>query len=129
MDKLMMTALRGMLVLMAIALLLWAIFPNWKTIAVGLLCGFIASTLNAFLLQRRIALVTETAVKEGEKMKRRGLGFGNRIAMVLLLAMIAYRYPDIINLPAALAGSMVMPFLLLVAGIYHTISENRNGKG
>lgn len=129
MDKLMKTAMRGMLVLMAISMLLWAVVPEWKTIALGLFCGFVASALNAFLLQRRIGMVTEAAVLEGTKTKRRGLGFGNRIAMVLLLAMIGYRYPDIINLPAALAGSMVMPFLLLVAGIFHTIQENRNGKG
>lgn len=129
MDKLMKTALRGMMVLMAISLMLYVVVPQWKTIALGLFCGFLASTMNAFLLQRRISLVTEAAVREGEKTKRRGLGFGNRIAMVLLLAMIAYRYPDIINLPAALAGSMVMPFLLLVAGIIHTVQENRIGKG
>lgn len=129
MDKLMKTALRGMLVLMAIALVLWAVIPEWKTIAFGLLCGLVASTLNAFLLQRRIQMVTDAAIREGEKTKRRGLGFGNRIAMVLLVAMIAYRYPEIINLPAALAGSMVMPFLLLVAGIIHTVRENRIGKG
>ena len=129
MDKIIMTAMRGMLVLMVGTILLWAIVPEWKTVALGLLVGLVASTLNAFLLQRRIGMITEAAVKEGEKTKRRGLGFGNRIAMVLLVAMIAYRYPDIINLPAALSGSMVMPFLLLVAGIVHNVKENRKGKG
>ncbi|MFD0957852.1 ATP synthase subunit I [Paenibacillus chungangensis] len=126
MDNILRSAMRLLFFLMLACLVLWAAVPDWKTVSMGLLAGLAASAMNAFLLRRRIALVTDAALSE--KRKRRSLGFGNRIAMVLLLAMIAYRYPEVMSLPAALIGSMVMPFLILAAAIRHTIKEN-NGKG
>lgn len=129
MDKMIKSATRWMLFLIAITLIMWALFPGWKAIALGLAAGLAASSMNAFLLQRRVGMITDAAVQEGTRTRRKGLGFGNRIATVLLLAMIAYKNPDILNLPAALIGSMVMPFLLLLAGIIHTVKENSSGKG
>jgi len=129
MDKMMKSATRWMLYLLALTLIAYAVFPTWKSVALGLALGLIASGLNAFLLQRRVGIVTDSVTQEGTRTRRKGLGFGNRIAMVLLVAMIGYRYPDIINLPAALAGSMVMPFLILAAAIIHNVKENNSGKG
>lgn len=129
MDKMMKSATRWMLYLLALTLIAYAVFPTWKSVALGLALGLIASGLNAFLLQRRVGIITDSVTQEGTRTRRKGLGFGNRIAMVLLVAMIGYRYPDIINLPAALAGSMVMPFLILAAAIIHNVKENNSGKG
>jgi len=129
MDKMMKSATRWMLYLLVLTLIAYAVFPTWKSVALGLALGLIASGLNAFLLQRRVGMVTDSVTQEGARTRRKGLGFGNRIAMVLMVAMIGYRFPDIVNLPAALAGSMVMPFLILVAAIIHTVKENNGGKG
>src|SRR5690606_15628149 len=128
-DKMMKSATRWMFILIAISLILWLFLPEWKSVSLGLALGLIASSMNAFLLHRRVGIITDSVEKNGKRTKRKGLGFGNRIATVLLLAMFAYRYPDIINMPAALAGSMVMPFLILAAAIIHTVKENRSGKG
>jgi len=127
MDKMMKSALRIMLYLMSACLILWAILPEWKPVMLGLMVGLAASTFNALMMKRRVSLIAEAAMEEGSK--RRGLGFGNRIATVLLVAMIAYRYPETLNMPAALSGSMVMPFILLAVAIVHTLKENSNGKG
>ena len=127
MDKMMKSALRIMLYLLSACLILWALLPEWKPIMQGLMVGLAASTFNAILMKRRVGLITEAAMTEGSK--RKGLGFGNRIATVLLVAMLAYRYPDTLNMPAALSGSMVMPFVLLAVAIVHTLKENSNGKG
>ncbi|MEF2244091.1 MULTISPECIES: ATP synthase subunit I [unclassified Paenibacillus] len=127
MDKMMKSALRIMVYLMSACLILWAIIPEWKPIMLGLMVGLAASSFNAIMMKRRVGLITEAATTEGSK--RRGLGFGNRIATVLLVAMIAYRYPETLNMPAALSGSMVMPFVLLAVAIVHTMKENSNGKG
>jgi len=129
MDNMMKSATRWMFILIATAFILWFFLPQWKSITLGLALGLIASSMNAFLLNRRVGLVLESVQQNEKRSKRKGLGFGNRIATVLLLAMFAYRYPDIINMPAALAGSMVMPFLILAAAIIHTVKENRSGKG
>jgi len=127
MDKIMKTATKSMIYMMAACLILWVVIPDWKPVMMGLLVGLAASALNAFLLQRRVKMVTDAAQVEGSR--KRGLGFGNRIAMVLLVAMLAYRYPETLNMPAALSGSMVMPFVILIIAIIHNVKENRIGKG
>lgn len=73
--------------------------------------------MNAFLLKRRVELVTMSAAVGGSR--KMGLGLGSRIATVLLVVIIAYRFPDKFSMPAALAGCMIMPFILLVAAFIH----------
>lgn len=129
MDNLMRSATRCMLFLIAACLLLWAVIPSWKTVMLGLIVGLTASTLNAFLLKRRVGMISEAAEQEGTKTKRRGLGFGNRIAMVLLVAMIAIKYPETLNLPAVLSGSMVFPLIVLIVAFIHNVKSINSGKG
>jgi len=117
MDKIMKTALRTLIYAMAVCLIVWAFLPEWRTVSLGLLVGLAASSMNAFLLRRRVEMVTLGAAGVGPR--KRGLGLGNRIATVLLVAMIAYRFPEDLSMPAALAGCMVMPFILLVAAYIH----------
>lgn len=129
MDKIIKSATRWLLYLLALVLILYAIFPSWRAVTLGLALGLLASLMNAFLLQRRVGMISESVMQEGTQTRRKGLGLGSRIAMILCVAMLGYRFPDIINLPAALAGSMVMPFLNLAAAIIHNAKENNSGKG
>ncbi len=117
MDKIMKTALRTLVYAMVVCLIVWAFLPEWRTVSLGLLVGLAASSMNAFLLRRRVEMVTLGAAGIGPR--KRGLGLGNRIATVLLVAMIAYRFPEDLSMPAALAGCMVMPFVLLVSAYIH----------
>jgi ATP synthase protein I len=117
MDNIMKTALRTLVYAMAVCLIVWAFLPEWRTVSLGLLMGLAAGSMNAFLLRRRVEMVTLGAAGVGPR--KRGLGLGNRIATVLLVAMIAYRFPEDLSMPAALAGCMVMPFVLLVAAYIH----------
>ncbi|OMF37182.1 hypothetical protein BK133_06130 [Paenibacillus sp. FSL H8-0548] len=126
-DKIMKTAVRVLVYMMVVCLIVWAFLPEWRTVSLGLLLGLAASSMNALLLKRRVSMIAQYAT--GESSKKRGLGFGNRIATVLLVAMIAYRYPETLNMPAALLGSMVMPFVILVVALIHNLKENNNGKG
>ena len=123
------SATRWMLYLTAVCLILWAVVPTWKSVMLGLAVGLAASTMNAFLLKRRVALIAEYTIQQGAQTKRRGLGFGNRIATVLLVAMIAMKFPETLNLPAALSGSMVSPFVILVVALIHNLKTNNSGKG
>jgi len=122
MDKIMKTALRTLIYAMAVCLIVWAFLPEWRTVSLGLLVGLAASSMNAFLLRRRVEMVTLGAAGVGPR--KRGLGLGNRIATVLLVAMIAYRFPEDLSMPAALAGCMVMPFILLVAAYIHNKQQS-----
>jgi ATP synthase protein I len=111
------TAVRALFYAMAVCLIVWAILPEWRTVSLGLLLGLAASSMNAFLLRRRVEMVTLGAAGLGPV--RRGLGLGSRIATVLLVAMLAYRFPEKFSMPAALIGCMVMPFILLAAAYIH----------
>lgn len=124
MDKMMKSAIRAIVYMMSACLILWVALPKWQTVTLGLLVGLAASSFNALLLRRRVNMIGQVALGEGPQ-KRRGLGFGSRIAMVLMVAMLAYRYPETLNMPAALLGSMVMPFVILVVAIIHNVKENK----
>lgn len=128
MDNMMKSATRWMFVLIASAIIMWLFLPQWKSVTLGLALGLIASSMNAFLLHRRVGIIVNSVEQNSKRSRPKGLGFGHRIATVLLLVMFAYRYPDIINMPAALAGSLVMPFIILAAAIVHTVKENNSGK-
>lgn len=126
MDNIFKMAMRGALFFAAACLLLWGIFPEWKSVFAGLLLGVVASFMNALLLRRRVEIVGQAMASRG--MRKMGLGLGSRMAMVLLVAMVAYKYPETFNLPATLAASMVMPFILLVSALIHQKRLN-SGKG
>lgn len=117
MDNIMKSAVRVLLFLIAACLLVWAFAPAWRTATLGLLLGLAASSMNAFLLKRRVELITHGAAGNGPR--KMGLGLGSRIATVLLTAMIAYRFPEKFNMPAALIGCMILPFILLAAAYFH----------
>ncbi|MBD2868338.1 ATP synthase subunit I [Paenibacillus arenilitoris] len=117
MDNIMKTAVRALFYAMAVCLIVWAFLPEWRTVSLGLLLGLAASYMNAFLLRRRVELVAMRAAGGGPR--KMGLGLGSRIATVLLVAMLAYRFPEKFSMPAALIGCMVMPFILLAAAYIH----------
>ncbi|MCR2807465.1 ATP synthase subunit I [Paenibacillus soyae] len=114
-DNIFKTAMRWALIFAAACLLLWVIMPEWKSVCAGLLLGVFASFLNALMLRRRVEIVGQAAGGN----RRMGMGLGSRIAMVLLVAMVAYKNPETFNLPATLAASMVMPFFTLVSAFLH----------
>lgn len=118
------TATRIVLISMGVIMLIWAVVPNARTIALGLALGSIGSIVNATILQRRIERMAE--VVSGESAPRRvGLGLGSRIAMVLLVVMIAYRFPEQINLPAALAACFLVQVMSPFAAVWHNIREDK----
>jgi len=117
MDRMMNTAVRTVLLMTAGCLAVWAVMPEWRTVTLGLLLGLAAGSMNAFLLKRRVEMVAQGAAGIGAR--RMGLGLGSRIATVLLVAMLAYRFPEKFNMPAALIGCMVVPFILLAAAFFH----------
>lgn len=112
--------------MVAACLLAWAMIPESKAVAAGLGLGTLASLLNALLLQRRILLIDH--VMESGKTRRVGLGFGARTAVVLCVALIAYRYSEYFSMPAALAGCFYVQvmawFLALIGNL-----QDSNGKG
>ncbi|MCM3747604.1 ATP synthase subunit I [Paenibacillus pasadenensis] len=116
----------AVLLLFAICLLLWAFVPEWRTVAAGCMLGIAAGSFNTFLLRRRVEWIGVMA--QGDNPRRAGTGMAGRLAMVLLAVMIAYRFPDQVNLPATLASCFAVPFVILVCAFF-TLRKQRSGKG
>ncbi|QJC53827.1 ATP synthase subunit I [Paenibacillus albicereus] len=114
------------LLLFAVSLLIWGIVPEWRAAAAGCMLGIAAGSFNAFLLRRRVEWIGVMA--QGDNPRRAGMGMAGRLAMVLLVVMIAYRYPEDISLPAALASCFAVPFVILVCA-FVTINRQNRGKG
>jgi len=126
MAELLTRAVRTALFFMSALLVAYAIVPEGKTVAAGLLLGTAASVVNALLLRRRVEAVGKLAAELGAR--KVGLGMGSRMAMVLLAAMIAYRYPEHFSVPAALASC----FFVQVVVFFTAVVQNKHrsdGKG
>ncbi|OXM14178.1 ATP synthase subunit I [Paenibacillus herberti] len=116
----------AILLLLALCLLLWALLPDWRTVAVGCMLGIAAGSFNTVLLRRRVEWIGVMA--QGDKPKKASVGMAGRLAMVLLAVMIAYRYPEYVSLPATLASCFAVPFVILVCAFF-MLRRQRSGKG
>ena len=122
MDKIMKTAIRFTLIWVAVIMMIGVLVTDFRTITVGLIVGSVVSVMNALLLQRRINLLGQ--IVESQTPRRMGLGFGSRIATVLIAVMFAYRYPEILNLPAVLVGSFIVQITSFFVAIWVNKREN-----
>ncbi|MFC4777883.1 ATP synthase subunit I [Paenibacillus sp. GCM10023252] len=122
MDNIMKTAMQAVLAIVTACLLLWALLPDLRTVAAGIIVGLAASSMNALLLRRRAEMVGHAAAGQGKR--RMGLGLGSRIAMILLATMVAYKNPETLHLPSVLAASIVVPLLVLASAYYHNSRQS-----
>ncbi|AJY74567.1 ATP synthase subunit I [Paenibacillus beijingensis] len=126
MNDIMKTALRIALFIVSACLLAWAVIPEGRTIAAGLVLGMAAGSLNALLLRRRVEWVGQVAAGQGAR--KMGLGMAGRLATVLLAVMIAYKNPEYFSLPFTLSACFIMPFVILASG-FVVNKRHSNGKG
>lgn len=127
MDKLMKTAVRIIMCAAAACLIVWAVVPELRTVSLGFLLGLAGSSMNAFLLKRRVEFIALRAAG-GDTRKRMGIGLGSRIATILCVALLALRFPEKFNMPAALIGSALMPIVFLAVAFIQN-RRQLSGKG
>lgn len=126
MDNILRTALRISVLFVSACLLVWAVVPQWRLAAAGLVLGTAASIMNAVLLRRRVDLIGRIAA--GQENRKVGLGLASRLATVLLAVMVSYRFPELFALPAVLAGCFFVQFAAFFAAMIHLNIRN-GGKG
>jgi ATP synthase protein I len=115
MNDLFASALRAALFALSACLLAWAFVPAVRPASAGLALGVLASIWNSILLRRKVELLSQLAA-EGKK-PRGGVGFVARAAVVLLVCMVALRFPEHVSLIFVVVGSFFMPFASLMAGL------------
>jgi len=126
MDELMKKAARSALFFISACLIVWAIWPEGRAVAAGLILGTTASVINVLMLRRRIIQIGRIVEHKGPT--RVGLGLAGRLATVLLAAMTAYRYPEYFHPIATLAACFYAQLVVFVSSFLHH-SRNYNGKG
>ncbi|GGF91914.1 ATP synthase subunit I [Paenibacillus abyssi] len=126
MDEIIRRATRSALFVVLACLVMRFVVPEGKTVAAGLILGIMASLMNALLLRRRIALIDR--VMSEQRPRRISIGMGSRLAMVLLVAIVALRFPEYFDLPSTLIGSFYVQFAILVTAFLHN-ARHSNGKG
>ncbi|WP_274362451.1 ATP synthase subunit I [Paenibacillus thermotolerans] len=118
-------AVRTALFFMSALLAAWALVPEGRTVAAGLILGTLASVVNAFLLRRRVEFLSNLA-EQG--VVRKGMGLAGRLATVLLAVMVAKRYPEYFALPATLASCFFVQIAVFFTAIVHN-NNRSDGKG
>jgi len=110
------------MVWLALSFILWIAIDQWRPVAAGFGAGTLISLANAYLLRMKVSQFFDApAVRSGKRSRSgSGLGFGMRTALVLLGALLALSFPNVLNLPSILAGSFIVQITMLPVALWHT---------
>ncbi|AHD03924.1 ATP synthase subunit I [Paenibacillus larvae] len=109
------TAMRFALFFLSICLLTWALSVPLRPYVAGLILGVSVSLFNAYLLKRRIEVITLYSLQN--KGKKVSLGFVTRACSALLAVMIAVKYAGQIHLVTTIIGLFLIQLFMLLIGI------------
>ncbi len=123
MDNIVKKAMQATLYLVVVCLFLWVLLPEWRLVAAGVILGIAASAVNALLLRRRIEYLGHIATRSGKK--RLSVGLGSRVSMILLVVMIAYRFPSHFNLIATLVACFFVQYYAWASALVNSIRNTR----
>lgn len=105
--------LRVFYIWLAGCLMVWAVFPSFKTYSAGLILGSSVSFLNALFLGRKVHFISETVVQQ--KAARINIGFLSRICFMLLAVMVVIKFPQF-DLLFTMIGFMFAPLTAFIVG-------------
>lgn len=119
MNEILKTAVRVSLIGFILSLVVWIFADNWRPVAAGFGAGTLISIVNGQLLRNKVLQLTRVAADNSGK--RTGMGFGPRLALVLLGALMAFRFPEVLHLPAILVGSFIVQITMLPVALWHNL--------
>jgi ATP synthase protein I len=120
-EQLLRNVFRFALFFLSACFLFWAIFPQWRPYAAGLVLGTLVSLINARILTHKIHVITQAVLQNSGA--RVNMGFVGRICVVLIGTMIAVKLPQF-HLVATIAGFFFVQLATLVMGFVF-IFQNR----
>lgn len=126
MDEILKKAMRSALYMMSLFTVVWAFVPDGRAVAAGIVLGCAASLFNGLLLRRRIDYIGRITVEQGPR--KMSLGLAGRLATVLLVVMIANKFPQHLNVAATLSAAFYVQIMVFLIGIV-TYSKRSSGKG
>ncbi|MBP1153210.1 MULTISPECIES: ATP synthase subunit I [unclassified Paenibacillus] len=110
---------RASLFFLSALLLLWAVFPDYRTHVNGLVLGMMVSLINAWMLMLKIeALAVIIVDKDNEQTRKRiNMGFISRLSMAILAVMFAVRMPQSFDVVFTIIGFSFIQVALLLKGL------------
>ncbi len=113
--------LQYLLFLISIYILCWGI-TDWKTIFAGLILGTAVGILNLWTMVTKTIKFGEAAVT-GKKAK--SLGTFTRMALAVLAAAIAMRYPEQFSIVAVVIGLMTIYVVVMLDFAIRNYKDSR----
>jgi len=123
MDEIIKKSSRIALLFLSFCIMLWALVPDWRIYSAGASLGVVASMANAYLLRKRVAWIGIVFKNNPNPPRRAGMGLASRLAMVLIAAMAAYRYPGYFHLPSVMYACFFMP----ITSLFVALLNNKKG--
>lgn len=114
MNELLRKSIRIATFFLSACFLVWAFLPDWRIYAAGVILGVVASVINGMMLRRRVDMIGTVFTNNPNAPRKASLGLASRLATVLLVAMVAYKYPETFHLPSVLLSCFFMPIVTLV---------------
>ncbi|MET3684261.1 ATP synthase protein I [Alkalibacillus flavidus] len=106
---------KWMLYALAISFAGWGL-TDYKPVFAGLILGLLVGLFNLFLLQKRVDVIGE---KAANNQAAKSFGMLSRFAAAILIVVLATRFPEHINLFAAIAGLMTPYLVIMIDFIFH----------
>ncbi|QYR22051.1 ATP synthase subunit I [Paenibacillus sp. sptzw28] len=126
MNEIFKKAMRSAFYMMSLCVVAWVFFPSLKTIAAGIVLGCAASLFNGMLLLRRVEFIGQAVAGTG--VRKMGLGLAGRLSTVLLVVMIAHKFPGHLDVAATLSSAFYVQIAaFLITAV--TYSKRYRGKG
>lgn len=103
------------LYVLAATLIIWVIFPVYRTQAVGFMLGMMVSLINAWILMVKIEAFSRNIIEKTEK--RVNLGFVSRVCMAIIAVMAAIKLPQV-DLVFTIIGMFFVQLATLLKGLF-----------
>lgn len=104
----------------AVGLVVWSVFPEWRTQAAGFLLGLLFSLINGWYLAQKTRQVSEIAAENNGR--RAGLGFFIRAALSILAVGIAVEKEQF-DVMFTIIGLLYVNVAMVIVGVFTMLSK------
>lgn len=124
-QQVFMRQLKILINLLAIYSVGWGFTP-YKSVFLGLLLG---TVLSVYLLWGMYSKVKRFGNAISEKRRTGSLGTLQRMAVAVLAALIATRYPETFHLYSVILGLMTFYIVIMIDSLYQSIRKKAGKRG
>lgn len=113
------TVTRLTLLMMSALLVGWAMYPEYRTVTMGMVLGMIVGLVNTSYLSLKIRNLAQAI---SSKQRQFGIGFLTRLCFSILAVMVAVKL-EYFSLEATIAGLFIPQILTVPVAIYLSVRK------